>query len=76
MENGLRILPVRIYLRIINRILGGCGVLTFTDEGTQDRTFTFASSPSGLKCQPRRSRRTGQILSPGRPFIHQTTVTS
>ena len=45
MENGLRILPVRIYLRIINRILGGCGVLTFTDEGTQDRTFTFASVP-------------------------------
>lgn len=32
MENGLRILPVRIYLRIINRILGGCGVLTFTDK--------------------------------------------
>ena len=45
MESGLRILPVKISLRIINRILDGCGVLTFTDEGTQDRTFTFASVP-------------------------------
>lgn len=44
MENGLRILPVRIYLRIINRILGGCGVLTFTDKRTQESADQAALS--------------------------------
>ena len=69
MENGLRILPVRIYLRIINRILGGCGVLTFTDKRTQDRTFTFVSVPSGLKCQPGRQYLAGSASAEGVRFL-------
>ena len=69
MENGLRILPVRIYLRIINRILGGCGVLTFTDKRTQDRTFTFVSVPSGLKCQPGRQYLAGSASAGGVRFL-------
>ena len=43
--------------------------MTFTDKRTQDRTFTFVSVPSGLKCQPGRQYLAGSASAEGVRFL-------